>query len=105
MPANPSNHISAWLRQDRKPPSTWTGRIQRYMRLLVQLPSYLWALLVFNVQQVLLRNTVSKLAAVFLAGIPACLLGGALYSATSGKPLVDGFVNAYGALYKIPGRL
>ena len=36
-------------------------------------------------------------------GLPLCALGGVLYSWASGKTVVDGVINAYGALYKIPG--
>ena len=51
----------------------------------------------------MLASTGTKLVAVFAAGIPLCLLGGVVYAWTSGKTIIDGFVNAYGALYKIPG--
>ena len=50
-------------------------------------------------------STGTKLIAVFVTGIPMCLLGGIVYAWTSGKTLIDGFVNAYGALYKIPGTI
>lgn len=36
-------------------------------------------------------------------GLPLCALGGVLYSWASGKTVLDGVINAYGALYKIPG--
>ena len=36
-------------------------------------------------------------------GIPLCVVGGLLYAWTSGKGIIDGCINAYGALYKIPG--
>ncbi len=38
-----------------------------------------------------------------VVGLPLCAVGGVLYSWASGKSLVDGTINAYGALYKIPG--
>ena len=38
-----------------------------------------------------------------VVGLPLCAVGGVFYSWASGQTLVDGFVNAYGALYKIPG--
>ena len=41
--------------------------------------------------------------AVFAIGIPACVLGGAAYSLASGRDILTGFIQAYGALYKIPG--
>ncbi len=40
-----------------------------------------------------------------VVGLPLCAVGGVLYSWASGKSLVDGTINAYGALYKIPGLL
>ena len=45
----------------------------------------------------------AALQAVFVVGIPACVLGGLLYSYTSGMSVVDGIIAAYGALYKVPG--
>ena len=51
----------------------------------------------------MLGSTWSKLAAVFIAGLPLCVVGGALYSIASGKGFIDGCIQAYGALYKIPG--
>lgn len=38
-----------------------------------------------------------------LIGLPLCAIGGLFYSWASGKSIVDGIINAYGALYKIPG--
>ena len=38
-----------------------------------------------------------------VVGLPLCAVGGVFYSWASGQTLVEGFVNAYGALYKIPG--
>jgi hypothetical protein len=52
----------------------------------------------------MLQSTIAKLLAVFVAGVPAVVAGGALYSWTSGRSAVDGFVSIYGALYKIPGE-
>lgn len=40
-----------------------------------------------------------------VVGMPLCAVGGVFYSWASGQTLVNGFVNAYGALYKIPGGL
>ena len=51
----------------------------------------------------MLASTVTKIFAVFVVGMPLCLVGGGLYSLASGKSVVDGFVAAYGALYKVPG--
>ena len=51
----------------------------------------------------MLASTVTKIFAVFVVGMPLCLIGGVGYSLTSGKTIVDGFVAAYGALYKVPG--
>ena len=42
--------------------------------------------------------------AVFAIGIPACVLGGVAYSLASGRDILTGFIQAYGALYKIPGK-
>ena len=53
----------------------------------------------------MLASTVTKIFAVFVVGMPLCLVGGLLYSWASGKNVVDGFVAAYGALYKVPGKL
>ena len=55
--------------------------------------------------QVMLASTMTKIFAVFAVGLPFCFLGGIAYSWTSGKSLLDGFVCAYGALYKVPGEL
>jgi hypothetical protein len=38
-----------------------------------------------------------------LIGLPLCAIGGVFYSWASGRSLIDGVINAYGALYKIPG--
>ena len=38
-----------------------------------------------------------------LVGLPLCAVGGVLYSWASGKSVIEGIINAYGALYKIPG--
>lgn len=38
-----------------------------------------------------------------VVGMPLCAVGGVFYSWASGQSVVSGFVNAYGALYKIPG--
>lgn len=39
-----------------------------------------------------------------VVGLPLCAVGGVFYSWASGQTVVEGFVNAYGALYKIPGK-
>lgn len=39
-----------------------------------------------------------------VVGMPLCAVGGVFYSWASGQNVVSGFVNAYGALYKIPGE-
>ena len=53
--------------------------------------------------QVMLGSTMTKLVSVFAVGLPLCLLGGLAYSCASGKPLLTGCLQAYAALYKIPG--
>ena len=54
------------------------------------------------------HKTILALAVVqiwsILLGLPLCFVAGMLYSWASGKTFVDGFINAYGALYKIPGN-
>ena len=52
----------------------------------------------------MLGSTMTKLVSVFAVGLPLCLLGGLAYSAASGKSLLQGCLQAYAALYKIPGR-
>lgn len=79
------------------------GRLGRALIQLLRLPGHALNLMSFKAQQVMLASTGTKLVAVFVAGIPLCLLGGIIYAWTSGKSIIDGFVNAYGALYKIPG--
>ncbi len=71
----------------------------------MRIPRYLFKLSVFKTQQLVLGNSVFKLAAVFLASVPAILIGGAAYKATSGKTMLDGIANVYGAIYKIPGEI
>ena len=51
----------------------------------------------------MLGSTWNKMIAVFAIGIPACVLGGVAYSLASGRDILTGFIQAYGALYKIPG--
>ena len=51
----------------------------------------------------MLGSTMTKLVSVFAVGLPLCLLGGLAYSCASGKPLLTGCLQAYAALYKIPG--
>ena len=60
----------------------WSGGFRAVMRI----PRYLF-----------------KLIAVFAASVPAIVIGGAAYRATSGKTMLDGIANVYGAIYKIPG--
>lgn len=52
----------------------------------------------------MLASTLTKIFAVFAVGLPLCILGGVAYAWTSGKSLLDGCINAYGALYKVPGE-
>ena len=52
----------------------------------------------------MLGSTWNKMIAVFAIGIPACVLGGVAYSLASGRDILTGFIQAYGALYKIPGK-
>ena len=82
---------------------TLRGKLARSFSLLLRIPAWLRSLLAFRAQQVMLASTMTKITAVFIVGIPLCFVGGFLYSWTSGKGLIDGFINAYGALYKIPG--
>ena len=84
---------------------TLKGKVARSFLLLMRIPSWIRSLLAFKAQQIMLASTMTKITAVFVIGIPLCFLGGILYSWTSGKGLIDGFINAYGALYKIPGKL
>lgn len=79
------------------------GRLGRNLIQLLRLPVHLLNLASFKAQQVMLARTGTKLIAVFVAGIPLCALGGIFYAWTSGKSLLDGFISAYGALYKVPG--
>jgi hypothetical protein len=51
----------------------------------------------------MLGSTLTKLISVFAVGLPLCLLGGLAYSIASGKSLLQGCLQAYAALYKIPG--
>lgn len=81
-----------------------TGKLARAASLTLRIPSWLLSLLAFKSQQIMLASTMTKIFAVFVVGIPLCFLGGFLYSWTSGKGVVAGFINAYGALYKIPGK-
>lgn len=81
------------------------GRLGRFLLLALRLPANLLSLLSFKAQQIMLASTGTKLVAVFVAGIPLCFVGGVVYAWTSGKTLLDGIINAYGALYKIPGTL
>lgn len=80
------------------------GRLGRTLLLALRVPANLLSLLSFKAQQIMLASTGTKLVAVFMLGIPACLFGGIIYSWTSGKTLLDGIINAYGALYKVPGK-
>ena len=79
------------------------GRLGRALLIFLRMPRHLLSLLSFKSQQIMLASTGTKLIAVFIAGIPMCLVGGLIYSWTSGKTVMDGMINAYGALYKIPG--
>lgn len=84
---------------------TVTGKMAQTLNLMLRFPQWLMSLAAFKSQQIMLASTMTKIFAVFIVGIPLCLVGGVLYSWTSGKGLVNGFINAYGALYKIPGTL
>lgn len=72
------------------------------MRVLA-LPREVGHMLGFRLQMAFMGSIAAKLLMFFAVGIPLCLLGGLAYSAASGRALVDGVVNAYGALYKVPG--
>ncbi len=78
-------------------------KMGRHIQQLSRLPGYLAAVISFKTQQVMLGNTWNKMIAVFAIGIPACIAGGAAYSLASGRDILTGFIQAYGALYKIPG--
>ncbi|CAK0785418.1 hypothetical protein CVIRNUC_008627 [Coccomyxa viridis] len=79
------------------------GRIMRGIRMLLQLPGHLVNLIAFRAQQVMLGSAFTKLVWSIVVGMPLCAVGGVFYSWASGQTVVNGFVNAYGALYKIPG--
>ena len=83
---------------------TVTGRMAQNLRLLLRIPQWLLSMAAFKSQQIMLASTMTKIFAVFVVGIPLCLVGGVLYSWTSGRGVINGFINAYGALYKIPGE-
>ncbi|MCJ1468199.1 hypothetical protein MMC07_006827 [Pseudocyphellaria aurata] len=83
---------------------TVTGKMAQTLNLMLRFPQWLMSLAAFKSQQIMLASTMTKIFAVFIVGIPLCLIGGVLYSWTSGKGVVSGFINAYGALYKIPGE-
>lgn len=78
-------------------------KMGRHIQQLGRLPGYLAAVISFKTQQVMLGSTWNKMIAVFAIGIPACIAGGAAYSLASGRDILTGFIQAYGALYKIPG--
>ncbi|KAK9836266.1 hypothetical protein WJX81_000586 [Elliptochloris bilobata] len=82
---------------------TLSGRVWRIILTVLRLPMELLSLASFKAQQVMLGSTMTKLVSVFAVGLPLCLLGGLAYSFASGKPLLTGCLQAYAALYKIPG--
>lgn len=79
-------------------------KMGRHIQQLSRLPGYLAAVISFKTQQVMLGSTWNKMIAVFAIGIPACVAGGLAYSLASGRDILTGFIQAYGALYKIPGN-
>ena len=79
-------------------------KMGRHLRTLSRIPGYLAAIISFKTQQIMLGSTWNKMIAVFAIGIPACVVGGLAYSLASGRDILTGFIQAYGALYKIPGR-
>lgn len=79
-------------------------KMGRHLRTLSRIPGYLAAIISFKTQQIMLGSTWNKMIAVFAIGIPACVVGGVAYSLASGRDILTGFIQAYGALYKIPGR-
>lgn len=79
-----------------------TQLVRGMMRVLA-LPREVGHMLGFRLQMAFMGSIAAKLLMFFAVGIPLCLLGGLAYSAASGRALVDGVVNAYGALYKVPG--
>ncbi|CAL8463710.1 g3244 [Coccomyxa elongata] len=82
---------------------TVSSRLFRHLRTLVALPGHAFTYMAFRAQQIMLSGTLTKLIWSIVVGLPLCAVGGVLYSWASGKSLVDGTINAYGALYKIPG--
>ena len=78
-------------------------KMGRHIQTLSRIPGYLAAQISFKTQQIMLGSTWNKMIAVFAIGIPACVLGGVAYSLASGRDILTGFIQAYGALYKIPG--
>ncbi|EIE27753.1 hypothetical protein COCSUDRAFT_55736 [Coccomyxa subellipsoidea C-169] len=80
-----------------------SSRLFRHLRTLVSLPGHAITYLAFRAQQVMLSGTLTKLVWSILVGLPLCAVGGVLYSWASGKSVIEGIINAYGALYKIPG--
>lgn len=79
-------------------------KMGRHLRTLTRIPGYLAAIISFKTQQIMLGSTWNKMIAVFAIGIPACVVGGVAYSLASGRDILTGFIQAYGALYKIPGN-
>lgn len=78
-------------------------KMGRHLQTLSRIPGFLAATVSFKTQQVMLGSTWNKMIAVFAIGIPACVVGGVAYSLASGRDILTGFIQAYGALYKIPG--
>ncbi|KAL3139211.1 hypothetical protein ABBQ32_005982 [Trebouxia sp. C0010 RCD-2024] len=113
---NVQTPASVWLPystgQNGKPDTTFKigdtkvsvdRKMGRHLRTLTRIPGYLAAIISFKTQQIMLGSTWNKMIAVFAIGIPACVVGGVAYSLASGRDILTGFIQAYGALYKIPG--
>ncbi|KAK9861239.1 hypothetical protein WJX84_011733 [Apatococcus fuscideae] len=80
-----------------------SGPQGRKARAALRLPAWAVRAGLFQVQRVVLRNSLLKLAGVFLASVPVVLFGAVFYELASGTSFWDGIVHIYGALYKIPG--
>ena len=53
--------------------------------------------------QLALGGTFQKLVAVFIAGIPAIIIGAVVYQLLTGESWLAGLTAIYGGLYHIPG--
>lgn len=79
------------------------GAQGRRARAALRLPQWAIRAGLFQAQRVVLRNSLLKLAGVFLASVPVILAGAVVYEVASGTSLWNGIIHIYGALYKIPG--